>query len=193
MTRPVAYGPARSTCQLPVQRRELRGHVAQLVAKQPRPRETDVDRPQPVRQRPSRGLISTDRQPLRQIEIRPVAVDLQTGTRGQGQRPVVESQRASLELQLPAPVPKRQARARGARAHIDVGAAVRGANRASGPWAARPPRLLANGGGASIASPRRSLERRAASTMALPCLAVSRSAPASSPRRPTCGCPREGR
>jgi hypothetical protein len=57
--------------------------------------------------------VAAQREPLPQVEVRPVAVDLQTAMVGQGERASVEPQCAAIELRLAVAVAKCQARVGG--------------------------------------------------------------------------------
>jgi hypothetical protein len=58
--------------------------------------------------------VAAEGEPLPEIEVGPVAVDLQTAVLGQGQRASVKAQRTAIEQELAVTVAKRQAGVRGA-------------------------------------------------------------------------------
>ena len=95
--------------------REHRLDVLELVAKDPRPYEAHVHRAEPIRQRAPRWPVAAaaaEREPATEIEIRPVAVDLQTAVCGQRKRALVEAQRAAIELRLAVAVAEGDSRVR---------------------------------------------------------------------------------
>jgi hypothetical protein len=97
-----------------LRRGEHRHGIAHLVAIDPGPRKPHVDRAEPLGERMPGRSVAAEREPLPQVEIGPVAVDLQTAMPRKRERASVEAQRTAIELRPAVLVAKRQAGMRGA-------------------------------------------------------------------------------